>query len=508
MKRHIVIVGGGSAGWITLAYLAATTQDDITIIHSDEIDIIGVGESTTPTIKHVADTVGVDLGTWMKSCRGTFKYGVDLHDFHRKGSRWLHTFDDMIPHQCFNTLLTENGKTLHPRNLSSIEYYLTRYGNDPSRFNSTHGPMSYLTQRRLSPFDRQQQHTLNSTPGHAFHINAFQFGNSLRDQTPRERYREIIRRVVEVTRGPQGIDHLVLEGGETVSGDVFIDCTGFRRLLMQGMSKWKSYSELINNAAVWGQVRGVTSDNPVTGVWAQDAGWIWEIPTWQQIGSGYVHSRNFVSEDQAVDTISRFWQARGHKWDHLKSITFDAGRWEDISIKNVVTNGLAQSFIEPLEATSVAITCSTVRVLSDILNRNPDCKWDDRMARLMSRTVTKFIDHNRNFIYHHYRLSQRDDTEYWRQVANHTGAAQEVSDYADSLASIPWVGSGETVYNQWNWISMLLHFDRSYANCLPKIDAVALERYEFYSQQLINNYEFMLQHNMPIREFLELIHAS
>ena len=115
----IAIIGGGSAGWITLSYLAATIDCELTIIHSNEIDPIGVGESTTPTIKHVADTVGVDEKQWMKDSQATFKYGVEFLNFNNIGSRWVHTFDDMLPHQTFHRPITENGKDLYKKE----EYY-------------------------------------------------------------------------------------------------------------------------------------------------------------------------------------------------------------------------------------------------------------------------------------------------------------------------------------------------------------------------------------------------
>ena len=117
----ICVVGGGSAGWITLSYLVATIDAEITIVHSDEVDPIGVGESTTPTIKHVADTVGVDEKEWMKDAKATFKYGVEFHDWVKPGSRWLHSFDDMIPHQSFNRPITENGKELYKKELTSVD---------------------------------------------------------------------------------------------------------------------------------------------------------------------------------------------------------------------------------------------------------------------------------------------------------------------------------------------------------------------------------------------------
>jgi flavin-dependent dehydrogenase len=506
MKKKIVIVGGGTAGWITLSYLAATTDSELVIIHSNEIDPIGVGESTTPTVKHVADAVGVDEKVWMRRSKASVKYGVDFRDFSKVGARWLHTFDDMIPHQCFSRPLTENGKELYKRELSSIEYYLTHFKTGSERFNKTHGPYNLLVDNKLSPYNQRNEISISQYPGYSYHINAFEFGNSLRDHTPSDRYQEIQKKVVDIKYNDSGIEYLVLEDNSKVYGDIFVDCTGFKKLLTAQFTKWKSYTDLANNAAVWGQIKGVTSDKPVTGVWAQESGWIWEIPTWQQIGSGYVYSDAFSSEDRAVDVISNFWKNKGYKWEHFKSVKFDAGRLEEPSIKNVVSNGLSQSFIEPLEATSVMVTCVTVRALGEILNRHKDQPWSDKLSSIHSRIIKQFIDHTKKFVHFHYKLSQRDDTAYWKEVANKPGATKELCDYIDSLSSQKWLDKGETLLNQWNWTSLLLGFDKEYTNTLPEIESSRIDEYLHYTNLLQQNYEFIVGKNIPIKDWLESIH--
>jgi len=507
MKNKIVVVGGGTAGWVTLAYLAATTDADLTIIHSDEIDIIGVGESTTPTVAEVARAIGVDQKKWMKDAKATFKFGVNFRDFAFKGSRWLHTFDDMLPAQAFTKPLTENGKAVYKKEITSVDFFLQHFKQDVENYNLCHGPLELMVQKRLSPFDRDQECTLSGYPGYAYHINAFEFGNSLRKHTSKDRYTEIVQKVVDVRLCDNGVDHLLLEDGSEIQADLFVDCTGFKKLLIGKLSQWKSYSELSNNSAVWGQVKGVTSDHPATGVWAQEAGWIWEIPTWQQIGSGYVYCDRFSSEERAVDVISSFWKNRGYQWHHAKSIKFDAGRQEHPGIKNVVSNGLAQSFIEPLEATSIMITCSSVKALSLILNKHTGKIWDADMARAYSKTMINFVDHNKKFIHYHYKLSSRNDTPYWQSVANKPNAVKEVCDIADDLFDRPWTSFGETSYNQWNWIAMLLGFDKTYVNDLPVLDQSKMERYLFYTDMLKSHYEFLTKDNIPIKEYLEMIHS-
>jgi tryptophan halogenase len=506
-KKKIVIVGGGSAGWITLSYLAATTDADLLIIHSNEIDPIGVGESTTPTIKHVADTIGVDEKTWMKKSKATFKYGVDIRDFSKIGSRWLHSFDDMIPHQCFSRPITENGKGIYKKELTSIEYYLKKFKVGVEKFNRTHGPQEFLVEKRLSPYNQRHETNISQYPGYSYHINAFEFGNSLRDHTSKERYQEIQLKVINIKYNNHGIESLILEDGKEVFGDIFVDCTGFKKLMTSQFTKWKSYNDLANNAAVWGQVKNVNSDNPVTGVWAQEAGWIWEIPTWGQIGSGYVYCDNFSSEDRSIDIISNFWKSKGYKWEHFKSVKFDAGRLEEPSIKNIISNGLSQSFIEPLEATSIMVTCVTAKTLSEILNKHKNEPWSEKLTVIHSRIMKRFIDHTKKFVHFHYKLSERNDTPYWREVSNKPKAVKEVCDYIDVLSEGKWLSTGETLLNQWNWTSMLLGFNKEYINLLPEIEESRIEEYVHYTDLLIKNYEFIVGKNITIKDWLKYVHS-
>lgn len=507
MKKKIVIVGGGSAGWITLSYLAATTDAELTIIHSNEIDPIGVGESTTPTIKHVADTIGVDEKKWMKDAKATFKYGVKFHDFNRIGSRWVHSFDDMLPHQVFGMPITENGKELYRKELTSIEYYLTHFKTNSERFNRTHGPQEFLIEKRLSPFNQRHEVNVSQYPGYSYHINAFNFGNSLRDHTPRERYTELIRKVVDVKYCDNGVEYLLLEDNPKIEADIFVDCTGFKKLILGNLSSWNHYSELYNNAAVWGQIKNYRSDWPMTGVFAQESGWIWSIPTSDQIGSGYVHCDAFTTEERAIEVITDFWARRGLKWEYFKSVKFNAGRLSEPSVKNVISNGLAQSFIEPLEATSVMITCVTAKSLSEVINKHKDEKWNDKHAQIHSRIMKQFIDHTKRFVHFHYKLSERNDSPYWREVANKPNAVQELCDYIDILSQGKWLSKGETLLNQWNWTSLLLGFEKSYVNQLPKIEQSRIEEYLHYTDLLIKNYEFVVGRNISIKDYLNIIHG-
>ena len=494
----ICVVGGGSAGWITLSYLVATIDADITIVHSDEVDPIGVGESTTPTIKHIADTVGVDEKVWMKDAKATFKYGVEFHNWNKKGSRWFHTFDDLVPHQVFHKPMCDNGKQNHKKELSSVDYYINhkKGKGDSIEYNDYHGPMEYLLTEGLSPFSKNGNCTISDYPGYSYHINAFQFGESLRKHTAKDKFTEIVGTVNKIHTDKQNISAIELSTGQKIEADIFFDCTGFKRLLIGTMSSWKHYDDLINDRAIWGTIK-TQSYKPVTQAHAQPYGGIWEIPTVGQIGSGYVYSSKHQKYDDALKTITEFWKSKGHKFEPFKSVEFDAGMLENVSKHNVVANGLAQSFIEPLEATSVMVTCTTVKAFVDLYK-----KGSKNLVKAHDKVMQKFILHTKHFVHMHYRLSERNDTSYWREVGNDPNVVQELCDYADTFKNARWCETGDTKFNQFNLISLLFGYEKDYVNEIEKIDDELLENYNHYTKAMMEHYLFLIRNNLTVEQYL------
>lgn len=507
MKKRIVVVGGGTSGWISLSYLAATTDAEMTIIHSEEVDSLGVGESTTPTIKHVAEACGIDEIKWMRDAKATFKYGIEFLDFNNIGSRWLHTFDDLLPGQSFHTPMTEFGKSTFKKEISSVEYFLTQRakglpGYDIDRYNDTQGGCEYLLKHRLSPYSKNGYANFSRFPGYSYHINAQEFGNSLRKHTPIDRYKELRGHVVGVERNDHGISAVILKDGSKIEGDLFIDCTGFKRVLIGDMTEFKPYEGLLNNAAIWGPVK-TQSYRPSTLSIAQPHGWIWETPTWGQIGSGYVFSDNFITVEQAEDHIRSHWKKQGLEWNPLRSVKFTSGRLKNIAVDNVVSNGLGQSFIEPLEATSVMVACVTVRNVSKMFNKHRG--WTSNSSRILSTVMERFLEETKEFVLGHYTLSDRTDTEYWKAYQN-TDILEYMASMIEKKLEKEWVSHGETNLNGYNWASMLIGYNKPYLGNLPKIDDWQLENYEFYSKQLIENYQYLYSKNVSVENRLKFIH--
>ena len=508
MKQKIVVVGGGTAGWITLGYLSSTIDADFTIIYSEEVDPIGVGESTTPIIKHITETIGVNEDKWMKAGKASFKYGIEMMNFNSEGSRWLHSFDDLLPGQTFETPISEFGKNIFMKETSSVEYFLTqqRKGKkeyDTNFFNQSQGGCDFLLKNKLSPFSQENRNNFNRFPGYAYHLNAFEFGNSIRQAIPVEKYTEIKDTVTDIEIDDTGIKSLKLTCGKKITADLYIDCTGFKKLLIGKFTKFVKYKGLKNNSAVWGPVKQ-PSYRPSTISSAQPFGWIWETPTWEQQGSGYVYSNDFITEDQAITHLRNYWNKKDINWEPLKSIRFESGRLEHMAYKNVISNGLCQSFIEPLEATAITVICVTVRNISKLYNKHNG--WTAFSSKILSKAMSNFLEETKDFVEAHYTLSDRNDTDYWSSY-DRVNVVEKVSNIIENKLEREWLLHADTSLNGFNWASMLIGFNKPYLGKLPKISDNQLSNYEFYTNQLIQNYEWIYIKNQTVEQKLRRINS-
>ena len=205
-----------------------------------------------------------------------------------------------------------------------------------------------------------------------------------------------------------------------------------------------------------------------------------------------------------------FWSERDYKFELLKSVKFDSGVNSNVSKSNVISNGLAQSFIEPLEATSIMITCVTVRSFVNLYKKQ--LLWNNKKSEAHNRIMHKFIEHIKCFVHMHYRLSERTDTSYWREVGNDPVAVQELCDYIKVLEASTFLerflDKGETFFNRFNWVSLLLGFNKKYLNELHDISDDDIENYLHYTKMIIENYKHIIRNNLTIKEKLDNIHGK
>ena len=392
--KHIVIVGGGTAGWLAAMMLSDValrkkTATRVTVIESSKIGVIGVGEGSTAVFRQMLRHFGLDEEEFLRETGATIKYGIRHRDWRRLG----HSYDGPID----TPQMVAGG--------ADLDTYAVAAGRSVGEAHL----FQHLLNGRKGPFALQDGRRVAAGPFHyAFHFDQALVGAWLRKKA--KGIALIDDQVVGVEKGEDGIAALVLESGQRVEGDFFLDCTGFRRRLIGEMgAEWLSFRDVlpINRAMpFWVDIKPGEEIDPCTLAWAQKSGWLWWIPTQGRYGAGYVYSDVHCTPDQAKSEIEA---ALGYEIHPRNDIKIDAGRLRDAWIGNCVAVGLSSSFLEPLEATSIHGTIVQMMMLSEWLGQG------DGRARYNAATGGQ-VDDFRDFIRLHY-VSERRDSPFWRDIA-------------------------------------------------------------------------------------------
>ena len=406
--RKIVIVGGGTAGWMTAAPLALRygRSAEIVLVESPDIGTIGVGEATLPTIRFYNMALQLDHADFIRKTQASFKLGIEFKDWGHVGNRFFHGFGDFGP--------SLNGIAPH-------HYWLRlarTFDQMPAMENWSVSSIMARENKFMLPSDAQPDVTDGFSFG--YHFDAGLYAAYLRDYAMARGAKRVEGTISGVDQHPETgfVTALRLADGRTIDGDLFIDCSGFRGLLIEGALKagYEDWSEhLPCNSALAVPCARVEPLTPYTRSTAKGSGWIWRIPLQHRTGNGHVYSNAFTTDDQARQDLLDGLD--GEALDEPRQLRFVTGKRKNSWVKNVVAIGLSAGFVEPLESTSISLIETGVGTLLELW---PDRDFRPELAAEYNRKIGSRYESIRDFIIMHYKLTKRDDTEFWRYCANMT----------------------------------------------------------------------------------------
>jgi tryptophan halogenase len=421
--KRIVIVGGGTAGWMTAAYLgkALNQNVNITLVESSNITTVGVGEATFSTIKLFFDFLGLQESEWMPKCNATYKMAIKFVNWNAEQRHFYHPFQRYDTVDGFD--LSEWWlKMKKDRDAFDYSCFLI-----PSLCDNQKSPR-YLNGKVFDDkvqnlFAQEQNHQENTLANlkiqypYAYHFDANLLARFLKDYAMQRGVKQIIDDVEAVDLNNNGtIDCIQTKNHSSINGDLFIDCTGFRGLLINKAldEPFISFSEsLFCDSAIAMQIPTDTIKdgiNPYTTATGLSSGWVWDIPLYGRKGTGYVYSSAFISPEEAEKEFRQHLGAASdeHKAKHIK---MRIGRNRNSWVKNCVAIGLSSGFVEPLESTGIFFIQHGIE---ELVSHFPDGSFNETMIQSYNKAIANCIDGVREFLTLHYCASNRSDTPFWK----------------------------------------------------------------------------------------------
>lgn len=486
--KRIVIAGGGTAGWMAAATISATIGKrlNITLVESDAIATVGVGEATVPSLFTIHQLLKINEADFLKATNGTYKLGIMFENWTRLNHRYFHSF----------------GKT-------GVSCWAAGFHHFWVRANE---------QKMAKQFSEYSLETLAAEKGrfahinepglkYAYHLDSAKYGQFLRGIAEKHGVTRVEGKIANVNLHHDSgcIESLTLDNGHIIEGDLFIDCTGFKSLLLGqalnvGYDDWSDM--LPANAAYAVQTQSHRPAVPYTRSIALDAGWRWQIPLQHRVGNGVVFSTQFKSEQNALDDLLS--GIDGKPLNDPRLIKFTTGQRKEFWHKNCVSVGLSSGFIEPLESTSIHLIQQAIIWLISLF---PSQGIDESLVSRFNQQMTAETETIRDFIVLHYHLQERDDHEFWRYLRNMpvSDRLQQIMDLFAKNGAI--VEEQDDLFAENSWVQVMMGQGLLPQQYHPIVDMMSDRDLNMFMRQQANNVQGQLSqlpmHTQFIQHFLQ-----
>lgn len=398
--RKVLILGGGSSGWMAAAALSKTLGNsfcEIKLIESEQIGTVGVGEATIPQILSYNKLLGLDEDEFVRMTQATFKLGIQFTDWNRIGDKYLHAFGEL------------------GQNIQGVQFYhywlkMQAKGKASGIDDYTFSSLACYNNKFMRPYDAGNSPL--SKIAYAFHFDAGLYAKYLRDKSEKAGVIRVEGKAVKTHLREDGfIQSIQLENGDIHEADFFIDCSGFKGVLIEealktGYEDWSHW--LPCDRAITVPTTNVEAPWPYTRAAAQKAGWQWRIPLQHRVGNGHVYCSKYMSNDEATSILLK--NITGEPLSEPRQFRFTTGKRNKFWNKNCVALGLASGFMEPLESTSLHLVQSAI---AKLLSFFPNKHFDEEDINEYNRQMHFEYERIRDFLILHYYATERNDSPFW-----------------------------------------------------------------------------------------------
>jgi len=493
---NIAILGGGSAGWITaLLTQSYYPQHKITVIESDSIGILGAGEGTTPHFITFLDKVGIPVSDLVKNCKATLKHGINFENWNGDNEKYFHSFGANGSLEEWHGFLASSQLA---QNLPVDNLNFANRVTSQKKVGFSFSDKILNGENSISSF--------NNHAGFGLHFDARLLAQYFRKVAESRGIVRIEGDLKSLAADEHGyIKQIQLKNEINVDCDFVFDCSGFARILIGKFfqTEWLSYEKYLPmNTALPFFIEHDGEVKPQTDAIAMKYGWVWRIPVEGRYGCGYVFDSNYITEEQAIQEAEEYF---GQKLTSPKTFKFKAGTFKRTLVKNCMAVGLAQSFVEPLEATSIWVSYLN---LDDFLSSDGIFVKSETFNKRFNKRCLEKNTEVRNFLYLHY-LTQRSDSPFWQEFREKHPMIEEVQESLDLINENEYCNIETKYFSNVSWIQVsaglkLLDIDK-FRERMQTIDHTVMDNYK---KSFLKNQENMASICISHKDFLEYLRQN